>query len=165
MGILDWIRPGKRRHEKHSEFEHTTFGPLKFNSGVGWYGYQLHDDCFHGHFAIVIEGDVEGPFRGATEAFTRLGHNWLALCEPTTYVLTQMLVRHFPDAPTLYFIRGKLWSQTRLTSMHLSHDGTSKLWFQFNFHVIGGIAISLSNLIRDQLQKSNMKTKAMSKLW
>lgn len=133
MGILDWIRPIKQSHEEHAEFEHTTFGPLKFETGVGWYGWPLRDDSFHGHFSIVIEGDFDGPFEGATEAFTRLGHAWFTLCPPTTHALAHMLVRHFPDAPTLYFIRGNIWSHTRLTSMHLYPNGAFKLWFQFNF--------------------------------
>ena len=64
MSILDWVRPGKRIHEKHSEFEHTTFGPLKFMAGSGWLGWPLRNDCFHGDFSIVIEGDLDGPFAG-----------------------------------------------------------------------------------------------------
>ena len=74
-----------------------------------------------------------GRSPGATEAFKRLAHNWLNLCKPATYALTRLLVQHFQTPPKLYVIHGDLWSQLRLTSMHLSRDGTFKLWFQFNF--------------------------------
>ena len=133
MNILDWVRPSQRIREKYSEFEHSTFGPLKFNSGDGWFGWPVCEDCFHGHFSIVIEGDLDGPFAGSTAAFKRLADNWLNLCKPTSCMLTQLLVQHFPDAPKCYLIRGDLWSRLRLTSMYLLRDGTATLWFQFNF--------------------------------
>lgn len=102
MGILGWLLPGKRAQRQWLEFEHTVFGTLEFGSGLEWSGWDCSDDRFRGTYSIAIDGDIDGPFPGSIEAYNRLGQSWFRLCEPATHLLTQILVRHFPDAPTRY---------------------------------------------------------------
>lgn len=133
MRLFDWLRPHKCTNIRYIEFEHTAFGTLKFDSDGAWYGWDYIDACFKGSFSIAISGNIDGPFPGSVEAYSRLKCGWLDLRKPSTHLLTQNLVRHFSDAPKGYFVHGNLWSHTRLSSMHLTPNGGFKLWFQFDF--------------------------------